>query len=466
MKAKKPTIVVAGILDTKGNEIKFLAEQVRKAGGNPIIMEISCGGEVGWADIPVSELISKEGYTKDDIFKLDRIKAADIIAKGGIKKVKEMLEEGKLDGIIAHGGATSTFIGSKIMQSLPLGVPKIMSSTLATGDCRPYIGTRDIAMFYPIVEMGLNKVTRKVLTNAAAMIVGGSMAPSVEKEEIKPLIGCTILGVVAPCTERASRHFESRGYDLINLHAVGGGASLEELIRDGEIVGSLDIATHEMTDLACGGEMHAGPSRLSAAGEMGIPQVVSTGGLDFLGPGGNRSQIIERKLRSKVTGGLFEEEEKKFQGRSIVNRTPNAAAVGILPEEAQKVAEAMVTRLNKVKGPTVLVVPMQGWGEYDISEEMARTNPSLTKGKGPGPYWDGGSTVNPNWSKRAVAFVEVVKKLVDKSNPNLDVLICDRHINEPEFANLLITIFDEMLRGVWKKGMHRDKDKVESYIPE
>lgn len=462
MKAKKPTIVVAGILDTKGKEIKFLAERVRKAGGDPVIMEISCGGEVGWADIPASELISKEGYTKEDVFKLDRIKAAEIIARGGIKKAKELLKEGKLDGIIAHGGATSTFIGSKIMQSLPIGVPKIMSSTMTTGDCSPYVGTRDIAMFYPIVEMGLNKVTRKVLTNAAGMIVGASKAPLVEKEEIKPLIGCMVLGIVAPCAERLASHFESKGYDVMSIHAAGSGAIMEELIRDGEIVGALDIATMEISILVCGGELHVEPNRLTAAAEMGIPQVVSTGGLDNIAPGGTRDMIIQRKLRSKITGELYEEEEKKFPGRAIIQHTPTVATMGTLPIEVQKIAEHMIMKLNRAKGPTALIVPMRGWSKYEISAEMV----TVLKTKDPGPFWDGGDVTNPNWSKRAVAFVEVVKKLVDKTNPNLDILICDRHINEPEFADLLITIFDEMLRGVWKKGMHRDKDKVESYIPE
>jgi len=448
---KTPTIVVVGILNTKGNEIKFLAEQVREAGGNPIIMEISCGGEVGWADVPVSELISKAGYTKDEVFKSNRTKAMEIVAKGGIKKVEEMLKEGKLDGIIAHGGSTSTFIGSKIMQSLPIGIPKIMSSTLAFGDCRPYVQGRDIAMFYPLVEEGLNKVTRRVLTNAAGMIVGASMAPSVKKEEIKPLIGCTILGPVGPCTERVSRYFETRGYDLIKLQAVGGGALLEELIRDGEIVGSLDIATIEIAHLVCGAEAQPTPTRLTAAGEMGIPQVVSTGCLEYIGFEGSREMIIQRKLRSKITGGLFEEEEKKFPGRAINAHTPFITEIGTLPIEAQKIAEDIIIKLNRAKGPTALVIPMRGWSKYDIIS---------------GPFWAGGDPINPNWSKRAVAFVEVVKKLVDKTNPNLDVLICDRHINEPEFADLLIKIFDEMLRGVWKKGMHRDETKVEPYIPE
>jgi uncharacterized protein (UPF0261 family) len=456
--AKKPSILVVGMLNTKGREIHFLAEQINKAGGTPIIMETSCGAEGVGANIPVSELISKAGYNKDDVFKMSRMEAQEIVARGGIIKVKELLKEGKLDGVIAYGGATTTYIACKIMRSLPIGIPKIMCSTLASGDCRPYIEFRDIAMFYPLGEIGLNRLTKKILSNAAGMVVGAATAPLFENGKTKPLIGCTVVGVAAPCCENVSRFFESKGYEVITFHGTGSGLVMEALIRQGEIAGVLDISTHEITDLICGGDMHAGSDRLTAASEIGIPQVVSTAGLDGIAFSCSKEEILNKGFRSKVTG-IPLDKEKELPGRAIIQHTPSLTVVGILPDEARKIAEYIVEKLNRAKGPTVLIIPMRGWSRYDIKDISCSGFPSDKKG--PGPLWDGGSDVNPNWSKRAVAFVEVVKKLADKTNPKLDILICDMHINEPEFANLVGSIFDEMLIGTWKKGAHRNDPRIE-----
>lgn len=447
-----PSILVIGILDTKGREIRFLAEQIKKAGGNPIIMEVSCGAEVGWADIPVGELISKAGYGKDDVFKMDRMRAQEIIAQGGVLKVREMLSRGELDGAIAHGGATTTYIASRILQALPVGMPKIICSTLASGDCRDYVGSKDIAMLFPLTEMGLNKVSKRILSNAAGMIVGAAAMRPAGKEEVKPLIGCTILGIVAPCTDVLTKHYESKGYDVVTIHGAGSGRVLSTLVTDGELTGVLDIATHEIADLICGGDDPAAPDRLVAA-EKGIPQIISTGGLDMIGFRCPKETLLKRRPRSKVTGEPLIEEGRAKPGRAVVSHTPSITGVSTSKEEAQKMAEYIVAKLNQARGPTVLLVPMRGWSRYDIKE--------LPTGA-PGPLWDGGSNINSNWSGRSVAFINALKKNVDMENPNLDVLICDMHINEPSFAQLCISIFDDMLRGFWRKRKYQDGTRIMS----
>ncbi len=155
--ATRPRILVAGILDTKGAEIRFLADRVRAAGGDPTIMELTVGGEeAGWADIGISELARRVGRTPADLAALARSQAAALIVDGGRQVALELLEAGRLDGMLAFGGSMGTSIGASIMQALPIGVPKLLVSTMTSGDVRPYVGTKDITMMYPIAEVGLN----------------------------------------------------------------------------------------------------------------------------------------------------------------------------------------------------------------------------------------------------------------------------------------------------------------------
>lgn len=438
---RKPNILVAGILDTKGQEIKYLAERVKAAGGEPTVLELSVGDEVGWADISVSTVLLKIGRNKEDVFSLDRGKASDIIVEGAKKIASELLEEGKLDGIIAYGGSMGASMATRIMQSLPIGIPKLMLTTMASGDVSPYVGTKDICLMYPIAEAGLNRVTRRILNNAAGAVVGMANAPELEAGEERPLIGCMMFGVTTPCVLRASRYFEGKGYDVLINHAVGsGGRSLEELIRDGYIVGVLDITTHEIGDHLLGGVLDAGPDRLTAAGETGIPQVVAPGGLDLINFG-PKNTVPERLLR-----------ETDQPGRGLYIHNPTVTCVGVSTEEAYKIGEHIANKLNAAKGATVLCVPMRGWGACDLPAP----NKALGwAGPGPGPVW-ASDPDHPEWSLRAGYFVAALRKVIDRNKPNLDVLLVDKHLNEPEFADLMAELLDEMLAGKWMKGSHRD----------
>jgi uncharacterized protein (UPF0261 family) len=439
--SKQPNILVAGILDTKGQEIKFLADRVKAAGGKPTILELSVGGEVGWADISVGEILNEIGRNKDDIFALDRGKASDIITEGAKKFVANLLDEGKLDAMISYGGSMGASMATRIMQSLPLGIPKFMLTTMASGDVSPYVGTKDICMMYPIAEAGLNKVTRTILNNAASAVVGMATPPELEVSDERPLIGCMMFGVTTPCVLRASRHFEDRGYDVLINHAVGsGGRSLEELIRDGFLVGVLDITTHEIADYLLGGVLSAGPDRMTAAGEMGIPQVVAPGGLDLINFG--PKETVPRRFL----------DETGQPGRGLYVHNPTVTCVGVSATEAYEIGKHMASKLNAAQGPTAICVPLRGWGACDLpapNKELGWAGPR------PGPVW-AKDPDNPKWSLRSGYFVSALQEVLDMNKPNLDVLLVDKHLNEPEFSDLMSELLEEMLTGKWKKGSHQD----------
>jgi len=444
--AKKPQIIVAGILDTKGNEIRFLAERVRSAGGEPTIMELTVGGKSAeFADIPVGRLADRVGRTPDELAKLERAKAADIVMAGGRLLANDLLAQGKLDGIIAFGGSMGSSIAAHIMQGLPIGVPKVLLSTMASGDVGPYVGTKDIAMIYPIAEVGLNKVTRKVLNNAAAGVVGMASAPALETTAEKPLVGAMMFGVTTPTVLRASKYFEDRGYDVMVNHAVGsGGRSMEELITDGYIVGMLDITTHEIADELFGGVLGAGPDRLTAAGKKGIPQVVSVGGLDLLNFGPR--DTLPKKF----------EDEEHLPGRGIYVHNPTVTCAGVSVDEAERLGREIATKLNAATGPTVLCIPLRGWGAVDT----AGPDKSLGwAGPGKGPVW-WPDPEHPEWTLRNPYFIRGFAGTFDFSKSNLDVVAVDRHMNDPAFADLMAELLDEMLAGKWLKGSHHDRPDV------
>ena len=444
-------IVVAGILDTKGHEIKYIAERVAAAGAQPTIMELTVGGEVGWADIPVSALVAKQGKTVADLAGVDRSKAADIVMAGARQVALELLNEGRLDGIIAFGGSMGSSIAAHIMQGLPIGVPKVLLSTMTSGDVSPYVGTKDIAMIYPIAEVGLNRVTRKVLNNAAACVVGMASAPPITTEADKPLIGCMMFGVTTPTVLHASAYFEQRGYDVMVNHAVGsGGRSMEELIADGYIAGILDITTHEIADEMLGGVLGAGPDRLTAAGRTGIPQVVSVGGLDLINFGPRHT--LPKKY----------EEEINLPGRAIYVHNPTVTCAGVSVEETRQIGVELATKLSAAVGPTVLCVPLRGWGAVDLA---APDKALGWAGPGKGPVW-WPDPEHLEWSLRNRYLFEGLITKFDFAKPNLDVLLVDRHMNDPAFADLMAELLEEMLTGRWTKGSHHDRPDVFELTPQ
>lgn len=440
-------ILVAGILDTKGEEIKYLARQVAAAGGVPTILELSVGQEVGWADISLSEILKGISKKPEDLYKLDRNQASALVTEAAIGFVNNLMDQREVDGIIACGGSMGASIGTAIMQSMPIGIPKLMVTTMTSGDVRPYVGTKDICMMYPIAEAGINTLTKRILTNAAGAIVGMASSPQVDTQNDKPMIGCMMFGVTTPCVLRASKFMEDLGYEVMVNHAIGsGGLSMEQLIDDGFIKGILDITTHEIADEMLGGVLSAGPDRLTAASRKGIPQVVAPGGLDLINFG-PKNTIPERYMN-----------QLDLPGRSLYEHNPNVTCIGILPEEAYRIAEDMAKKLNKSTGPVVICVPMCGWGACDLKipdKDLGWAGPDA------GPTWISDPD-KPEWSLRSKRFIDGMKDYLDLSKPNIELLIVDKHMNEPEFADLMSGILKDMLDSNWKKNSRNNLSYVQT----
>jgi uncharacterized protein (UPF0261 family) len=436
-----PKILVAGILDTKGTEIKYIAQQIAEAGGKPKIIELSVGKEVGWADISMSELLIGIGKVPSDLYKVDRHQASEWVTDAAIKKVSELFAQGEIDGIVSYGGSMCASIATAIMQSVPIGTPKLMLTTMASGDIRSYVGTKDICMMYPIAEAGINTLTKRILTNAAYGIVGMASAPKLNVTEDRQLIGCMMFGVTTPCVLRASKLIENQGYDVLINHAIGtGGKSMEQLIDDGYIKGILDITTHEIADEMLGGVLSAGPERLTAASRMGIPQVIAPGGLDLINFG-PKNTVPEKYLQ-----------QTHLPGRSLYEHNPNVTCIGILPDEAYEIALHMAEKLNNATGPTVICVPMRGWGACDTripDKNLGWAGPSS------GPTWISDPD-KEDWSLRSKRFVDGLREKLNFNKPNIEMLLVNHHMNETEFADLMAEILSDMLNGNWYKGKYNN----------
>lgn len=434
-----PNIIVAGILDTKGTEIRYLADRVTQAGAVSTILELSVGEEVGWADIGLSQVLKAADLPLEQFYTLDRSNRADILAQAAAETVIRLYRDGLCDGIIAYGGSMGATIAATAMRALPVGIPKMLLSTI-NGQMRSYAGSKDICIMYAVAEAGLNKITRRILNNAAHGIVGMARAPLPDAAVDRPLVGCMMFGVTTPCVARASRYMEEQGYDVIINHATGsGGRSFEDMIREGLLCGVLDITTHEVVSDLYGNRDSAGPSRLRTAAACGVPQVVAPGGVDFF--------LFEDD--EPVPRHLIDEAETR--GKYIHN--PSVVNYGISPQEACGIAREFARRLNGAAAPTVLCIPLRGWCANDCAAGAA--------GK-PGLLWIGDDE-HPGLSARSRAFSQgLADTLEDRVNPRLEVLLVDRHINDEDFARLMAELLSEMLSGAWKKGSHTELPYVQN----
>jgi uncharacterized protein (UPF0261 family) len=236
------------------------------------------------------------------------------------------------------------------MQALPVGIPKVMVSTVASGDTRPYVGEKDITMMYSVVDIsGINSLSRRILANAAFAIVGMAKGdlPAVEQE--KPLIAATMFGVTTPCVTKAREYLEKKGYEVLVFHATGtGGKAMEGLIEAGFIKGVLDITTTEWADELVGGILNAGPTRLEAAAKMGIPQVVSVGALDM------------------VNFGPIDTVPEKFKGRNFYKHNPTVTLMRTTVAECRQLGEIIAGKISQAKGPVALFIPLQGVSLIDV----------------------------------------------------------------------------------------------------
>ncbi|HYM84093.1 MAG TPA: Tm-1-like ATP-binding domain-containing protein [Candidatus Dormibacteraeota bacterium] len=446
----RPTIVVAGMCDTKGPELRFLAEQVAVHGGAPLVMDLSLGGEVEWADVTLRQVLATTRTCPTDVFGATRAEAIELVGRAGVEAALRLRADGRLDGIVSWAGSVGTTVVTRVMRALPFGVPKVMLTDMASGDVGPWLAHHDIWLADPIAEQGVNVVTRTAVGNAAAAVVAMATRPQVAGTA--PLCAITGYGTTTPCVTRLRAGMEARGWEVAVFHAVGAGAAMEDLIREGRIGALLDVTPGEMLNTIVGGVYGVPPSwagrRMTAAAETGIPQVVAPGGLDqcALGP------------LATVPASILEEMASGRRGSRDGSRVPyshNEAVTIVSPtlDEIEEVGRRMVHALSATTAATQVLIPMRGWSAYDQPASSAGVDRGWPAGHGDGPTWEPDAS-RPGWSRRAVVLERVLSERLDRSNPRLDLLAVDLHLLDPAFAELAARCLLEMLEGTWSPGRH------------
>jgi uncharacterized protein (UPF0261 family) len=346
-------IWVIGTLDTKREAVEYLADRIRALDCRPIIVDVSLSrtDSPASADIPVSEVAAAAGADAAALRQMPRSEAMQHMMTGAANTLVRGYRLGEVRGVVAVGGSGGTTIACHAMRELPIGVPKIVVSTVASGDTRQYVGASDIGMLSSVVDiMGLNTILERVLGNAASAVVGMTRSEPVTHAS-RRVVAMTSFGVTTPCVQRCRELLEARDFEVIVFHARGtGGIAMEHLIRAGEIHAVIDVTTTELADEVAGGLMSAGPDRLEAAGEAGIPQVVVPGALDvvnFGSPDRLPAELRHRKLHS-------------HNPRNIVMRTS--------ADEMASIGRLMARKLNQASGPVGVLIPTRGFSDYDRAD--------------------------------------------------------------------------------------------------
>ncbi|MBU5484568.1 Tm-1-like ATP-binding domain-containing protein [Clostridium sp. MSJ-11] len=339
------TIAIAGTFDSKGEEFSYVKDIIEGLGLKTFMIHTGVFEPKFTPDVSNDEVVKAVGGDiKEIVAKRDRALATDTLSRGMEKLLPKLYSEGKFDGILSFGGSGGTSIVTPGMRALPVGVPKIMVSTVAAGDVSMYVGTSDILMYPSIVDVaGLNSISTKIFTNAAFAIAG--MVKFENKIDLnkKPLIAATMFGVTTPCINQSREYLEKLGYEVLIFHATGtGGKAMESLIRDGYIEGVLDITTTEWCDQLFGGNMAAGEDRLEAAVLNKIPQVVSVGALDM------------------VNFGPISSVPSKYVGRNFYKHNPTVTLMRTTVEENRQLGLIIAEKLNMAQRKTALLLPLKG----------------------------------------------------------------------------------------------------------
>ena len=340
-----PTVVLLGTLDTKGLEYDYLRARLREQGVDVVLVDAGVFEPLVESDVGQEEVAAAAGADIGSLREAgDRGAAVDAMCRGAAEVARRLHAEGRLDGILTVGGSGNSAIGAAAMRGLPVGVPKLIVSTLASGDTRPYVGATDVTMTYSVVDIsGLNRISERILSNAAGAIAGMAKVTASGGGEGRPLIGATMFGVTTPCVTAARERLEELGYEVLVFHATGtGGQSMEALVRGGFLAGVLDVTTTELADELVGGVLSAGPERLEAAGAVGLPQVVSLGALDM------------------VNFGPRDTVPPQFEGRSIYVHNPTVTLMRTTPDECRELGRRIGRKLSAASGPTALYVPLKG----------------------------------------------------------------------------------------------------------
>jgi uncharacterized protein (UPF0261 family) len=399
-------IAVLGALDTKGQEFAFLKTEIEKRACSTLVIDVGVlGAPLFQPEVSAEEIAAAGGaHLADLVARHDRGQAMEVMNRGAAIVVKNLYEKGKFDGIISMGGGGGTGMAASAMRALPVGVPKLLVSTVASGDIAPYVGTTDITMMPSIVDIaGLNRISRMVFTNAAGAICGMVTGKVEESPDDKPLIAATMFGNTTRAVDIARKILEGHGYEVLVFHATGtGGRTMEMLIENGYFAGVLDMTTTEWADEICGGALSAGSKRMEAAVKAGIPQVITPACIDM------------------CNFGAPETVPAKYKDRLFYRWNPNVTLMRTTIEENAKMGQIFAEKLNAAKGPVAVFIPMGGFSEMDYPGQL---------------FW---------WPEADHAFVDALKKHL---RPDILVEISDKDVNHPGFASRtaekLLEFFEE-----------------------
>lgn len=395
--------MIIGTLDTKGEEVRYLKDQIEKRGCMTLVVDSGMrGSPVGVKPDISREVIAKAaGSSIEKIEKEDRGPAEEVMMRGVANVVKELHVAGKLHGVIAVGGSDGSILAAAGMRALPIGVPKLLVTPFMMM-AESLADTKDIMIIHSVTDiLGINAISRKIFDNAASAIVGMVEVDVETKISGRRLIAATMFGNTTPAVMRAKSLLEEEGYEVVVFAPNVGAKAMEELIEQGVFTGVLDITTHDITDMLLGGLLPAGPNRLEAAGKKGIPQIVVPGCVDFIDKGPLNTLPPEHKERN------------------FYYFNPLFTLVRTSREEMAKIGKVFAEKLNKAIGPTALVFPLRGLSMYNL---------------------DGGALYDPEADK---AFLEASRRHL---KPHVKLVESDAHINDPVFADTCVSILIDMLK--------------------
>ena len=399
------TIALIGALDTKGHEFAFVKQAIEQRGHQTLVINTGVMEEPIFApDITAQAVAEAGGASQAELrTQADRGKAIDVMAKGAAVVVKQLHDQGKIDGILGMGGSAGTAIGTAAMRALPIGVPKVMVSTLASGDVSVYVGTTDIVMMPSVVDVaGINRFSARIFANAVGAIVG-MVETTPPPIEAKPLLAASMFGNTTKLVDRCRELLEKQGYEVLVFHATGtGGRIMESLIAAGYINGVLDVTPTEWADELVGGVLGAGPTRLEAAAKQGVPQVIAPGCLD----------MVNFWARATVPA--------QFESRLFYEWNPNVTLMRTTAEENAKLGEILAEKANQSTAPVAFFLPLKGVSVLD--------SPG-------GEFWQ---------PEANAALFKAIKTHV---RPDIQVYELDNNINDPAFAEAVVDKLLEFLQA-------------------
>ncbi|MBL8154446.1 MAG: Tm-1-like ATP-binding domain-containing protein [Anaerolineae bacterium] len=399
------TIAIIGALDTKGADFTFLKAEIERRGFQTLMIDTGVLGQPVFLPQVSHEQVAEAGGAAlaDLVARADRGEAMTVMVRGAAVIARRLYDAGQIHGIIGMGGGGGTSIATSAMRALPIGFPKVMVSTLASGDVSGFVGLSDIVMIPSIIDVnGINRISRLIYTNAAGAICG-MVAGEAAAGEDKPTVAVTMFGNTTRAVNTAKTLLEAAGYEVLVFHATGaGGRQMEALIADGLITALLDLTTTEWADELLGGVLSAGPHRLEAAAQQGLPQIVAPGCLDmcnFWAP---------------------ETIPAQYQGRKFYQWNPNITLMRTTPEENTRLGTIFAEKLNAARGPLAVYIPWGGWSEIDLPDK---------------PFY---------WPEAMQAFVTALKANL---RPDIPVVEMPQDINDPAFATATVEALLKMVRG-------------------